>query len=123
MNNVKRGVLRGVAFAAVAALISQAHGQSQVLTGVTITSMSTYGTYASFRYTPAATSPVAGCDSTSLALSAAVIDWSTDANAKAMYASALAAYISGKPLVFAVSGCFAYPNNGRVPLVYRVDVN
>lgn len=47
-----------------------------------------------------------------------IIDWTTDPNAKAMYATALAAYLAGQKVGFGVSGC--YP--GSAPLAYRVDV-
>lgn len=47
-----------------------------------------------------------------------ISDWTADPNAKAMYATALAAYLAGQKVGFGVSGC--YP--GSAPLAYRVDV-
>jgi hypothetical protein len=43
----------------------------------------------------------------------------TQPNGKSMYATVLAAYLSGHTLGFGVSGC---ESTGQYPLVYRVDV-
>ena len=46
------------------------------------------------------------------------IDWSGNPNNKSIYATALAAYLSGQKVGFGVSGC----HSGGLPVLYRVDV-
>lgn len=46
------------------------------------------------------------------------IDWSTNANNKSIYATALAAYLAGQKVGFGVSGCYS----SGLPLLYRIDV-
>lgn len=45
------------------------------------------------------------------------IDFSSS-DGKAMYATALAAFLSGRPLEFGVAGC----NSNNTAVIYRVDV-
>lgn len=106
---------RPVIAAMIAAYALVAAAQSQVSADRTITSMGAYGNVGYVNFTPAIPNlegcPYAPGDEV-------VIDWTTDPNAKLMYATALAAYLAGQKVGFGVSGCYS----GGAPLAYRVDV-
>ncbi len=46
------------------------------------------------------------------------IDWQSDPNGKSLYSTALAAYLAGNKVGYALSGC----TSGGLPIVYRIDV-
>lgn len=46
------------------------------------------------------------------------IEWGSQPDGKALYATVLAAHLAGQKMTFGVSGC----SSGGHPLVYRVDI-
>ena len=80
-----------------------------------MTFMGTYENFACIVFTPAIPNlencPYLNADQV-------IIDWTSHPNAKAMYATVLAAYVAGRKVGFGVNGC--YP--ASAPLAYRVDV-
>ena len=87
----------------------------------TITLIRTYSTWAAVHFTPAYENDL-GCPSPSnFDDRIAIINWGDDSDNKAMYATALGAYMTGKAVGFGISGCWS-SYAGGVPLAYRVDV-
>lgn len=108
-------VARAIAAGAIASYAIAGAASTQVPPDRTITKMGLYSSLGYIEFTPAIPG-LEGCSYT--AGDQVGIDWSTDANAKTIYATALAAYLAGQKVGFGVSGC----NAGGLPLVYRVDV-
>jgi hypothetical protein len=92
-----------------------AHASTQIPPDRTITSIGAYGNVGYIVFTPAVPN-LENC--AYLNGDQVIIDWTADPNAKAMYATALAAYLAGHKVGFGVSGC--YPGSSAV--AYRVDV-
>jgi hypothetical protein len=107
--------VRAGAAAIIAAYAVVASASSQIYSDRTITLVGSYANAAYVMFTPAVPN-LEGCPYT--AGDEVVIDWGTDPNAKAMYATVLAAYMAGRKVGFGVSGCY----QGGAPLAYRVDV-
>lgn len=105
----------GVAAAGLLGLLatSNAFASTQLPLGTVVTGMGAYATGAYIHFA-AAMPALEGCSATQYEL---FIDFgSTDG--KSMYATALAAFLSGRPLGFGVSGCS--PTN--TAMIYRVDI-
>jgi hypothetical protein len=83
-----------------------------------VTAIFTYSTAAAVRYEPAY-SNAEGCAG-SLADNTVIIDWSSNPDVKAMYATVLTAYLTGREVAFGLSGC--HPWGGGTPLAYRADL-
>jgi hypothetical protein len=86
----------------------------------TITGISTYASYAVVKFSPGYTNNL-GCTA-SVKNTAVVIDWTANANLKAMYVSALAAYTNGQTMGAGIDGC-SPKYGGGTPIAYRIDVN
>jgi hypothetical protein len=110
-----RMLLRALAVAGVAGYAVVAGATSQVGPNRTIVSIGTYADLGYITFSPAIPG-LEGCSYT--AGDQVGIDWSTNANNKSIYATALAAYLAGQKVGFGVSGCHA----GGLPLLYRIDV-
>ncbi len=87
---------------------------------LTITGISTYNNWAVVKFSPSYTNNL-GCAGSSKNTTA-VIDWSANADLKAMYVTALAAYTGGKAIGLGILGCSS-KYGGGVPIAYRIDVN
>jgi hypothetical protein len=111
-----RSLVRATAAASVAGYAMVAAAATQVPPDRTILQIGSYVDFGFVVFSPAVPN-LEGCSYTAGDLVA--IDWSTNANSKSIYATALAAHIAGQKVGFGVSGCHS---NGT-PLVYRVDVN
>lgn len=106
---------RAVAAAIIAGYAIVAAASTQIDADRTITTMGAYGGAGYIIFTPAVPN-LEGCQYS--AGDQVMIDWTADPNAKAMYATALAAHLAGQKVGFGVNGCHA---NGAA-LAYRVDV-
>ena len=110
-----RTMVRATAVATIVGYAVVASASTQIYSDRTITLVGSYADIAYVIFTPAVPN-LEGCPYT--AGDEVVIDWSTNPNAKAMYATVLAAYLAGRKVGFGVSGCY----QGGAPLAYRVDV-
>lgn len=106
------GAWIGLGFAAGAS------AQSAQISNRAVVLVQSYSGGAAIRYSPAATAN--GCAGTS-ADQHVWIDWSGDANRKAMLALVMLAAAQGKTVGFGVNGCYG-GYGGGVPSVYRVDL-
>lgn len=91
-----------------------------IATTRTIVNVQTYTDYAVIHYTPASSHSLC---SGSLRLTAFVIDYSTNANNKALYNAALAAFLMKQPIGAGITdsgGCHAYGTS--TPRAYRIDM-
>lgn len=113
--NQRAVALRASLAAIVIAYSLAASATSQVAVDRTITQLGSYNNLAYIVFTPAMPN-LEGCSYTTG--DQVAIDWSTNPDAKAMYATALAAYLSGQKVGFGVTGC----HSGGLPLAYRIDV-
>lgn len=124
MNRIIACMPMAAAFKVAPFLFSLAYGtpvwaMSQVPIDRTITGIRVYETYAVIVFSPdyANSENCTGFNKNRTA----VIDWSTNPEAKAMYGTALSAYMSGKKIGFGLNGC--HPWGDGVPKAYRVDMN
>jgi len=103
-------------------LVDYANAQSpeQISRDRTIFMINTYATYAAVRFTPDFDSSQCNPDST--LNNAVIIDFGANKDAKAMYAAALSAQLTGKKVGFGIAGCFS-KFGGGVPNAYRVDIS
>lgn len=107
--------IHGVLAAMIMGYSVIAAATTQISTDRTILSIGAYGNGGYLVFSPAIPN-LEGCPYT--AGDTVFFDWTADPNAKAMYVTALSAYMAGHRVGFGVSGC--YP--GSAPLVYRIDV-
>lgn len=118
---MKRKIRKAVSGGVVAILLLGA--QSVIADNIPmnrqITLVQTYANFAAVRFDPPYENNL-GC-AFSGSDSFVVIDWTTNANNKAMYAATLSAYLTQQPVGFGISGCSAFYGGGT-PLVYRVDI-
>lgn len=89
---------------------------TQIPTNRVITRISTYGSIALVKFAP----EYANQDGCSGPADVAVIDWTSNADNKVMYAAALAALHSGAKVGLGTDGCSGSYNN--YPLLYRIDI-
>lgn len=108
-------VTRAVTAAIVAGYAIVAAATTQIGPDRTITRIGAYGGVGYINFTPAVPN-LEGCSYS--AGDQVMIDWTVDPNAKAMYATALAAHAAGQKVGFGVSGC----HSSGAPLAYRVDM-
>ncbi len=89
---------------------------SETLSNVTITSVRTYETYAWVTYSG---TPTSFCAGSTTYPNVFIIDWTTDAARKTVYASLLVAYTLGKPVTVSASSCYDYgPGVAQLPSEY-----
>jgi hypothetical protein len=94
------------------------NASSQIPADRRITKIQSYDTYVAITFSPSFTNNE-GCAGAGQANSL-VIDLTSSAHAKSMYATALAAYMQGKNVGFGINGCYAW--GGGVPKAYRIDI-
>jgi hypothetical protein len=84
-----------------------------------ITQIRVYTDWAAVLFTPPYDNDV-GCPGAA-SNNSAVIEWRSDPDKKAMFATILAAKVTGQPLGFGILNCWdSY--GGGVPMIYRVDL-
>ena len=110
---------RTLARACVAALVGAyavvATASTQIAPDRTILQISSYADLGFIVFSPAVPN-LEGCSYSNG--DQVAIDWSTNANNKSIYATALAAHVAGQKVGFGVSGC----HSSGLPLLYRIDV-
>jgi hypothetical protein len=108
-------LVRAATVATIAGYAVVASATSQIYSDRTIALVGSYADAAYVIFTPAVPN-LEGCPYT--VGDEVVIDWSTNPNAKAMYATVLAAYLAGRKVGFGVSACY----QGGAPPAYRADM-
>lgn len=118
LNTVFFGVsLTSVLFGAHAAIAANAN----VPNDRTIVQLTTYTSHGVIKYSPAFSNNL-GCTGAQQD-QWAVIDWSTNSNAKFLYAAALSAHVTKEPLGLGIRDCNSKFGGGTgVPEVYRIDL-
>ena len=108
-------------FVLILILVSQLAVAESIPRTRTVTAIHTYNDWAAIRFDPPYDNSL-GCLGDSVAVdTSVVIDWGTDSERKAMFASVLAAYMGAKQIGFGINVC-SPKFGGGVPLVYRVDL-